>query len=112
MQSFPEINLLSQYAVDIEVENTDDVEGLIEAIIKANQNLTESNNNNDWEMVGKDIQKLQELITSLEEMKKIEDQEKEELEQQQANNSDPIVEGTDSEKSINMNENKTVDIIE
>ena len=33
-------NLLSKYAVDIEVENTEDVEGLIEAIIKANENLT------------------------------------------------------------------------
>ena len=48
-------NLLSKYAVDIEVENTDDVEGLIEAIIKANKNLTQSNENNDWEMMGKDI---------------------------------------------------------
>ena len=45
-------NLLSKYAVDIEVENTEDVEGLIEAIIKANENLTNSNNNNDWEMMG------------------------------------------------------------
>ena len=48
-------NLLSKYAVDIEVENTEDVEGLIEAIIKANENLTNSNNNNDWEMMGKDV---------------------------------------------------------
>ncbi|MEI3356603.1 MAG: hypothetical protein V8R81_06205 [Clostridia bacterium] len=30
-------NLQSKYAVDIEVENTDDVEGLIDAIIKANK---------------------------------------------------------------------------
>ena len=58
-------NLLSTYAVDIEVENTDDVEGLIDAIIKANQNLTESNENNDWEMIGSDIRRLQELINSL-----------------------------------------------
>ena len=40
-------NLVSQYAEAVEVENTDDMEGLIEAIIKANQNLTESNKNND-----------------------------------------------------------------
>ena len=70
-------NLVSQYAVDIEVENTDDLEGLIEAIIKANQNLTESNKNNDWEMMGKDIEKLQELITSLEKTKIEEDKKKE-----------------------------------
>ena len=73
-------NLLSKYAVDIEVENTEDVEGLIEAIIKANENLTNSNNNNDWEMMGKDVQKLQDLITSLEQVKEKEDKKKEELE--------------------------------
>lgn len=73
-------NLLSKYAVDIEVENTEDIEGLIEAIIKANQNLIESNENNDWEMMGKDIKKLQELITSLETVKEEEDKKKEELE--------------------------------
>lgn len=66
-------NLLSKYAVDIEVENTDDVEGLIEAIIKANKNLTQSNENNDWEMIGKDIKKVQELIDSLEKVKEKED---------------------------------------
>ena len=73
-------NLLSKYAVDIEVENTDDVEGLIEAIIKANKNLTESNKNNDWEMMGKDVKKIQELISSLEKLKEQEDKKKEELE--------------------------------
>ena len=71
-------NLLSQYAVDIEVENTDDIEGLIDAIIKANDNLTDSNNNNDWEMMGSDIKKLQDLINSLEELKKEEEKEAEE----------------------------------
>ena len=74
-------NLLSQYAVDIEVENTDDMEGLIEAIIKANQNLTQSSQNNDWEMMGSDIKKLQELITSLEQVKEEEDKKKEEFEE-------------------------------
>ena len=67
------INLQSKYAVDIEVENTDDAEGLIEAIIKANKNLSESNQNNDWEMMGKDVKKLQDLITSLEKVKQKED---------------------------------------
>ncbi len=47
-------NLLSTYAVDIEIENTEKIcKGLIEAIIKANNNLTESNENDDWEMMGK-----------------------------------------------------------
>lgn len=66
-------NLQSKYAVDIEVENTDDVEGLIDAIIKANKKLDESNQNNDWEMIGKDVKKLQDLITSLEKVKQKED---------------------------------------
>ena len=79
-------NLLSKYAVDIEVENTEDVEGLIEAIIKANENLTNSNNNNDWEMMGKDVQKLQDLITSLEQVKEKEDKKKEELEKTTSSN--------------------------
>ncbi len=59
-------NLLSQYAVDIEIENTETVEDLVKAIIKANNNLEESSKNNDWEMIGKDLQKLQELIDELE----------------------------------------------
>lgn len=75
-------NLLSQYAVDIEVDNTEDVEGLVEAIIKANRNLTDSNNNNDWEMIGKDIKKLQDLITSLETIKEQEDKKKEQLDKE------------------------------
>ena len=65
--------LLSQYAVDIEIENTDDIDGLIEAIIKANNNLTQSNDNGNWEMMGKDIEKLQTLIKSLETLKEEED---------------------------------------
>ena len=78
-------NLLSKYAKNIEVENTDDVEGLIEAIIKANKNLTESNQNNNWEMVGKDIKKLQELIENLDKVKQEEDKKKEELEKKMQN---------------------------
>lgn len=63
-------NLLSKEATDIEIENTDDIKGLIDAIIKANLNLNESINNNDWELMGADIKKLQQLIDSLEEMRK------------------------------------------
>lgn len=66
-------NLLSQYAVAIDVENTDDIDGLIDAIIKANNNLTESNRSNNWEQMGSDLQKLQELITSLQRLKEEEE---------------------------------------
>lgn len=61
-------HLLSQSAVEIEVENTDTVQDLVKAIIKANENLRKSNENNDWEMIGKDMKRLEELITKLEEL--------------------------------------------
>ncbi len=63
-------NLLSQSAVSIDVNNTEDVDGMIQAIIDANKNLTESNDRNDWEMMGSDLKKLQELIESLDKMVK------------------------------------------
>ena len=88
-------NLLSTYAVDIEVENTDDVDGLIDAIIKANQNLTESNENNDWEMMGRDIKKLQDLINSLEQAQEAEDKEQDKNEDTNSINSDAnLIEST------------------
>ena len=92
-------NLLSQDAVDIEVENTDDIEGLIEAIIKANNNLTQSNKNNDWEMIGSDLQKLQTLINSLEDLK-----EKEQEENNTTNNqTNTISNNTIDENDVNEN---------
>ena len=68
-------NLLSQDAVDIEVESTDTVEQLVQAIVKANSNLRKSSENNNWEMIGKDMNKLQELIDKLEKL--LEEQRKE-----------------------------------
>ncbi len=62
-------NLISQYA-EIEIENTEEIDGLIDAIIKANTNLETSSQNNDWEMIGKDLQKLQSLIVKLDTLKK------------------------------------------
>ena len=60
--------LVSQNAVNIQIENTDTIEDLINTIIKANNNLTKSNDSNNWEMMGKDVQKLQELIEKLEKL--------------------------------------------
>ena len=71
-------NLLSKDALNIEVENTDDIDGLIDAIVKANKNLSESTSNNNWELMGSDIKKLQSLIDSLEEEKIKEDKKKKE----------------------------------
>lgn len=78
-------NLLSQSAVDIEVENTDTINDLVEAIIKANANLENSSSNNDWEMIGKDLKKLQELIDKLEVLQ--EEKKKEDIEKNKINTS-------------------------
>lgn len=70
-------NLVSRYAVDIEIQNTDNVDDLIKAIVKANGNLKQSTENGDLEMVGKDIKKLQELVDKLEELIDKQNKEKE-----------------------------------
>lgn len=59
-------NLVSQNAIGIEIQNTDDINDLIELIIKANKNLEQSTSSGDWEMVGKDVERLQKLINKLE----------------------------------------------
>ena len=70
-------NLLSQEAIDIEVVG-DNKDELIEQIINANKNLEQSNMSNNWEMIGRDMAKLQELIEELEKtIKQEESQEKE-----------------------------------
>ena len=83
-------NLLSREASNIEVENTEDIDGVIDAIIKANKNLLESTSNNDWELMGTDIEKLQSLINTLEELKAEEDKKKEEM-QNEIDNSNNVV---------------------
>jgi len=70
-------SLLSQEAINIEIvsENKDE---LIEQIINANKNLEQSNMSNNWEMIGKDMAKLQELIGELEAIVEQEELEKNE----------------------------------
>ena len=79
-------NLLAVKKENIEIENTDDIGGLIKEIIKANNNLEESNNNNDWTMIGKDIEKLQELIDSLEILQSEQLKKEQELKNKSPNN--------------------------
>ena len=62
-------SLLSQSEANIEIESLDDIDGLIEAIVKANNNLTSSLESNNWEMIGSDIKKLQDLIKKMEKEK-------------------------------------------
>ena len=58
------------------MESTDTIEGLVQAIVKANGNLKKSNQNNNWEMIGKDMNKLQELIDKLEKLQEEQKKEK------------------------------------
>lgn len=60
-------NLLSQEAINIEFVS-ENKEELLEQIINANKNLEQSNMSNNWEMIGKDMAKLQDLIKQLETM--------------------------------------------
>ena len=92
-------NLVSKYAVDLEIENTDTIEDLLETIIKANKNLTNSNGSNDWEMMGKDIKKLQELINKLETL--VEEENQREA-NEQAQNTNTIQENTVNELTNNI----------
>ena len=69
-------NLISQ-GFDIEIGNYENKEELINSIIKANKNLKESTANSDYEMIGKDINRLQSLIDQLEALEKKEVEEKE-----------------------------------
>lgn len=88
-------NLVSRYAVNINIENTDNIEDLIKTIIKANENLDESISNGDLEMVGKDVKKLQELIDKLNELKEAEEKEKKKEQRENA-----IVNGVDGNNTI------------
>lgn len=72
------VNLLSQEASNIEIDRTEDLEGILQSIIEANKNLTESGKNNNWEMLGSDLQELQDLILTLEKLMK--ENEKQEVE--------------------------------
>ena len=59
-------NIVSKFATNIDTYTTEDIDGLIQSIIKANNNLNQSMNSRDFELIGSDINKLQELIYLLE----------------------------------------------
>lgn len=66
-------NLFSEsYSVDLNIINSDDITGLIDSVIKANNNLNESIKSNNFEMIGKDISSLQNIINQLEAARKLE----------------------------------------
>ena len=70
-------NLFTDYAVDLEIVDMQDLESVIDAIIRSNTNLEESLNSNNFEMIGKDLSELESLIKRLEELRKAEKKEEE-----------------------------------
>ena len=68
---------------------------MLQAIIDANNNLKQSNESNDWELIGSDIKELQSLIDSLEKM----------LEEQENFFETPSTEKTETSKNANQNDN-------
>lgn len=67
-------SLLAQSEANIEIETQDNLEGLMELIIKANNNLTSSLESNNWELIGTDIKRLQDLIDQMEKEKELAEQ--------------------------------------
>jgi len=94
-------NLFNDYAVDLEFIDLEDIESLVNAVIKANNNLTDSLNASNFEMIGRDISSLQNLIKQLETVREIELKKLEELEKEEARNR-PTVE-LETNKNINTN---------
>lgn len=73
------------YSVDLEFYNTDDIEAIIDSVIKANKNLNESLSSNDFEMIGKDVARLQAIINQLETARTNELEKQKESEEDQEN---------------------------
>ena len=71
-------NLVSESALKFEFIDTQSADQLINAIIKANNNLEESLDSGNWEMIGKDIKTLQKFIKQLEDLREKESKEKSE----------------------------------
>mgnify|MGYP004521812159 CR=1 FL=1 len=98
-------NLVSQNAIGIETSSTDDIQGLIELIIKANKNLEQSTENGDWEMVGKDMERLQKLITQLE---KVYDEEKANKDNNSSSSNNNENKNSDKDTNEQEERNKTI----
>lgn len=84
-------NLVSQYAVNIEIGNSDNIDELVSLIIKANNNLKTSTQSSDWEQIGKDTKKLQTLIDRLEEVKAELDKKEQEEQEKISENINEII---------------------
>ena len=98
-------NIISREAKSIDTYTTEDLDGIIQSLIKANKNLNNSMNSKDLELIGSDIKKIQELITLLEkEHEKQKMKEKENKEINEINSLNEIdANNSNNENSINSN---------
>jgi len=71
-------NLLSKNAVDIEVIDNENIDDLIDEVVKANQNVQNSFQSGNWKLYGEDMQKLTDLINQLQKVSEQQKKEKEE----------------------------------
>ena len=86
---------------DLEFINTDNIEAIIDSVIRANQNLNESLNANDFEMIGKDLTRLQAIINQLQVVRE------NELELKKQQDSEDVVD-TDKIENVNVVDTNTV----
>ncbi len=94
-------NIISREATSIDIYTTEDMDGIIQSIIKANNNLNKSMDSKDLELIGSDIKKLQELILQLE-------KEHEKQKQKEKENTQNVEKETNNEISESVKEDKTI----
>lgn len=101
--------LFSDYAVDFEFIDTEDIEDLVDAIIRANKNLSESMEAKDLEMIGKDLSRLENLINQLEaaRTKELEEEEKA-LKEAEASTAQDLIDKVENILEENLLENDAV----
>ncbi|MBR3512002.1 MAG: UPF0182 family protein [Clostridia bacterium] len=108
-------NLFTDYAVDLEFVDTENIGDLVDSLVKANDNLTASMESQDFSLIGKDISSLQSIIKQLENARA---KEKAKEEEEKANSeSSGILESLfdrNNEETVNNTvntvENNTTDI--
>ena len=86
-------NLLSKYAVDITVKESENVDDLIKSIIKTNKNIKSSSQSGDWKLFGDDMNQLTDLIDQLEKV----------VDEEEKNKNDESTNKIENKDNVNTN---------
>lgn len=86
-------NLLSKYAVDITVKESENVDELIKSIIKTNKNIKSSSQSGDWKLFGDDMNQLTDLIDQLEKV----------VDEEEKNKNDESTNKIENKDNVNTN---------